>query len=119
MFAHLLKHRLAYDEGEKDLLVMHHEFEAIFPDLPRQRIQSTLVDHGVAGGDSSMSRTVGYPVGIAAGLLADGKISLTGVLRPVDAQFYTPILNECRQMGISFTDRHSDMDADERSYWGD
>jgi saccharopine dehydrogenase-like NADP-dependent oxidoreductase len=71
MFAHTLKHRLVYDEGEMDLLVMHHEFEAIYPDLPRQRIQSTLIDCGIPGGDSSMSRTVGYPVGIAAGLLAE------------------------------------------------
>jgi hypothetical protein len=50
MFAHTLKHRLVYDEGEMDLLVMHHEFEAIYPDLPRQRIQSTLIDCGIPGG---------------------------------------------------------------------
>jgi hypothetical protein len=66
-----------------DLLVMHHEFEAIYPDLPRQRIQSTLIDSGIPGGNSSMSRTVGYPVGIAAGLLAQEKINLAGVLMPV------------------------------------
>jgi hypothetical protein len=63
------------------LLVMHHEFEAIYPGLPRQRIQSTLIDCGDPDGDSSMSRTVGYPVGIAAGLIAAGKISRTGVLQ--------------------------------------
>jgi saccharopine dehydrogenase-like NADP-dependent oxidoreductase len=119
MFAHTLKHRLVYDEGEMDLLVMHHEFEAIYPGLPRQRIQSTLIDYGIPGGDSSMSRTVGYPVGIAAGLLAEGKIDLTGVLRPVHAQIYAPILAECRRLGIRFKERRSDLHADERSYWGD
>jgi saccharopine dehydrogenase-like NADP-dependent oxidoreductase len=119
MFAHTLKKRLVYDEGEMDLLVMHHEFEAVFPGLPRQRIQSTLIDCGIAGEDSSMSRTVGYPVGIAAGLLADEKIELTGVLRPVHAQIYEPILAQCRRLGIQFKERRSDLDADERSYWGD
>ncbi|BBO67708.1 saccharopine dehydrogenase [Desulfosarcina alkanivorans] len=119
MFAHTLKHRLVYDDGEMDLLVMHHEFEAIYPDLPRQRIQSTLIDCGIPGGDSSMSRTVGYPVGIAAGLLADGEITLTGVLRPVYPQIYEPILAQCSRMGIRFNERRSDLDADERSYWGD
>lgn len=119
MFAHTLKHRLVYDEGEMDLLVMHHEFEAIYPGLPCQRIQSTLIDYGIPGGDSSMSRTVGYPVGIAAGLLAEGKIDRTGVLRPVHAQIYEPILAECRRLGIRFKERRSDLDADERSYWGD
>ncbi|MCB2145321.1 MAG: saccharopine dehydrogenase NADP-binding domain-containing protein [Deltaproteobacteria bacterium] len=119
MFAHTLKNRLVYDEGEMDLLVMHHEFEAIYPDQPRQRIQSTLIDCGIPGGDSSMSRTVGYPVGIAAGLVAEGKITQTGVLRPVHPQIYEPILAECRRLGICFKERRSDLDADERSYWGD
>ena len=119
MFAHTLKNRLVYDEGEMDLLVMHHEFEAIYPDLPRQRIQSTLIDCGIPGKDSSMSRTVGYPVGIAASLLAQEKITLTGVLRPVHPQIYEPILAECQRMDICFKERRSDLDADERSYWGD
>ena len=119
MFAHTLKNRLVYDEGEMDLLVMHHEFEAIYPDLPRQRIQSTLIDCGIPGGDTSMSRTVGYPVGIAASLVAEGKITQTGVLRPVHPEIYEPVLAECRRLGICFKERRSDLDADERSYWGD
>ncbi len=119
MLAHTLKSRLVYDEGEMDLLVMHHEFEAIYPDLPPQRIQSTLIDCGIPGKESSMSRTVGYPVGIAASLLARDKITLTGVLRPVHPQVYEPILAECQRMGIRFKERRSDLDADERSYWGD
>ena len=119
MFAHTLKNRLVYDEGEMDLLVMHHEFEAIYPDLPRQRIQSTLIDCGIPGGDTSMSRTVGYPVGIAASLVAEGKITQTGVLRPVHPEIYEPVLAECRRLGICFKERRSKLDADERSYWGD
>ncbi len=119
MFAHTLKQRLLYDEGEVDLLVMHHEFEATLPGLPAQRIQSTLIDHGVPGQDSSMARTVGYPVGIAAGLVAEGKIPQTGVLRPVHSEIYAPILAECRRLGIRFDERQSDLDAAERSYWGD
>jgi saccharopine dehydrogenase-like NADP-dependent oxidoreductase len=119
MFSHTLKHRLVYDEGEVDLLVMHHEFEAIYPDLPRQRIQSTLIDRGDPEGDSSMSRTVGYPVGIAASLIAEGRISQTGVMRPVSAEIYTPVLAECERLGIHFKERRSDLDSDERSYWGD
>jgi saccharopine dehydrogenase-like NADP-dependent oxidoreductase len=119
MLSHTLKHRLVYDEGEVDLLVMHHEFEAIYPDLPRQRIQSTLIDLGDPEGDSSMSRTVGYPVGIAASLVAEGRIAQTGVLRPVSAEIYTPVLAECERLGIHFKERRSDLDTDELSYWGD
>jgi len=119
MFAYTLKSRLVYDEGEVDLLVMHHEFEAIYPDMPCQRIQSTLIDRGDPGGDSSMSRMVGYPVGIAAGLVADGKIARTGVLRPVTADIYRPVMAECERLGIHFKEHRSDLDTDELSYWGD
>jgi len=119
MFSHTLKHRLVYDEGEMDLLVMHHEFEAVYPGMPRQRIQSTLIDHGDPEGDSSMSRTVGYPVGIAAGLIAEGSISRTGVLRPVSAEIYMPVLTECERLGIHFKERRSNLETDEISCWGD
>jgi saccharopine dehydrogenase-like NADP-dependent oxidoreductase len=119
MLSHTLKNRLVYNEGEMDLLVMHHEFEAIYPGLPRQRIQTTLIDRGDPGGDSSMSRTVGYPVGIATSLIAEGRISRTGVLRPVSAEIYTPVLAECERLGIHFKERRSELDADEVSYWGD
>lgn len=119
MFAHTLKNRLVYNPGERDLLVMHHEFEAVYPDLPRQRIQATLIDEGIPGGDSSMSRTVGYPVAIAAGAIAAGRIPLSGVRIPVHPEIYRPILAECERLGICFTERRSDLDTDERSYWGD
>jgi saccharopine dehydrogenase-like NADP-dependent oxidoreductase len=119
MFAHTLKNRLVYDDGEMDLLIMHHEFEAVYPGLPKQRIQSTMIDTGVPGGDSSMARTVGYPVGIAAGLMAQGKIDLTGVRIPVHAQIYEPIMDECEKKDIRFIERRSDLDTDERTYWGD
>ncbi len=119
MFSHTLKDRLVYDEGEADLLVMHHEFEAIYPGLPRQRIQSTLIDCGDPEGDSSMSRTVGYPVGIAASLVAEGRIKQRGVLRPVSAEIYAPVMEECERLGIHFKECRSDLDADELSCWGD
>ncbi|MGD8368596.1 MAG: saccharopine dehydrogenase C-terminal domain-containing protein [Desulfobacterales bacterium] len=119
MFSYTLKHRLVYDEGEMDLLVMHHEFEAVYPGLPRQRIQSTLIDHGDPDGDSSMSRTVGYPVGISVSLVAEGRIARTGVLRPVSAEIYEPVLAECERLGIRFKECRSDLDTDEPSCWGD
>jgi saccharopine dehydrogenase-like NADP-dependent oxidoreductase len=66
-----------------------------------------------------MSRTVGYPVGIAARLIAEGQIHRTGVLRPVSSDIYRPALAECERLGIRFTERRSDLDADELSFWGD
>ena len=39
--------------------------------------------------------------------------------RPVHPQIYEPILKECQRLGIRFTERRSDLNTDERSYWGD
>ena len=121
MLAHSLKGKLVYGEGEHDLLVLHHEVEALFSKGKKdvlQRIQSTMIDTGIPGGDSSMSRTVGYPVGIAARLLAQGKIKLRGVHIPILPEIYGPILSELEKMGIQFVERYPEG-TEERNYWGD
>ena len=65
-----------------------------------------------------MSRTVGYPVGIAAKLITEGKIKLTGVQIPVVPEIYQPILTELESMGICFVERQPEY-TEERNYWGD
>ena len=91
---------LSYAPGERDMLVMLHEFEARTADGAAQRITSTMVDFGVPGGDSSMSRTVSLPAAIGARLILEGKLTATGVRIPVDPDIYNPILNELENMGI-------------------
>jgi len=51
-------------------------------------------------GDSSMARTVSLPVAIAARLILAGKISGRGVLRPVTADIYNPVLDELETLKI-------------------
>ena len=55
---------------------------------------STLIDYGIPNGDSSMSRTVALPVAIASRMILEGKITLTGVHRPIMPEVYEPILKE-------------------------
>lgn len=118
MLVHTLKEKLIYREGEHDLLILHHEFEVIDQEDTISRIQSTLVDSGIPGGDSSMARTVGYPVGIAARLITEGKITVKGVHIPVLPEIYDPILKELESVGICFTERFPEY-TEERNYWGD
>ena len=59
--AKLMFEKLAYRHGERDLIVLFHDFRAEFPDGKQERITSRLIDFGIAGGDSSMSRTVSLP----------------------------------------------------------
>ncbi|MHB2154564.1 saccharopine dehydrogenase C-terminal domain-containing protein [Calditrichota bacterium GD2] len=105
MFAHILQHKLVYEEGEVDLLIQHHEFIAEYPDGKREKLTSTLVDTGIPHGDTSMARTVGLPAAIATRLIVEGKINLKGVHIPVLPDIYEPILAELEVMNIKLVER--------------
>ena len=100
----LFEEKLQYSLGERDMIVMHHEFIAEYPDK-KQRITSTLIDYGIPNGDSSMSRTVALPVAIASKMILDGKINLTGVHRPIIPEIYEPILNELETLDIKMEEK--------------
>jgi saccharopine dehydrogenase-like NADP-dependent oxidoreductase len=92
--------KLAFKPGERDLLVLFHDFEVAYPDGRREHITSTMVDYGIKGGDSAMSRTVSLPAAISAQLILGGTITTPGVLRPVTKDVYEPVLDELATMKI-------------------
>jgi len=100
----LMKERLKYEKGERDMIVLQHEFLAEFPGGKREKIKSTLVDFGRPKGDSAMSRTVGYPAAIGARLILEGKIPLSGVRVPVHPEIFEPVLEELNDLGIRFVE---------------
>jgi saccharopine dehydrogenase (NADP+, L-glutamate forming) len=92
---------LSYKPGERDMVVLFHEFKAWFAeDDHYERLTSSLVDFGVRYGDSSMSRTVSLPAAIAARLILENKIKSRGVMRPVVSELYNPILDELATLDI-------------------
>jgi saccharopine dehydrogenase (NADP+, L-glutamate forming)/spermidine synthase len=101
--------RLAYLPGERDLIVLQHEFIASYPKAGREKITSTLVDFGLPGGDSSMARTVGLPAAIGTRLILEGKIAATGVHIPVSPNIYLPILAELNSLNISFKEKREKL----------
>lgn len=100
----LCKEKLLYKPGERDMLLMKHEFIVDFPDR-KEWITSTLIDYGLLNGASSMSRTVSLPVGIAIKLVLEGKIKLTGLQLPTIPELYNPILDELEQFNIKFVEK--------------
>ncbi len=96
---------MSYAEGERDMIVLHHDFVAQYPDGKKEHITSTLVDFGIPGGDSSMSRTVSLPAAMATKLILEGKITDTGVKIPVDKGIYEPVLEELKTVDIEFTEK--------------
>lgn len=96
----LMAEMLVYDEGERDMVVMRHEFDVLYPDTGRREgLASTLVDYGVPGGDSAMARGTGLPPAIAARLVMDGKIDLVGLRLPVEREIYGPVLELLKASG--------------------
>jgi saccharopine dehydrogenase-like NADP-dependent oxidoreductase len=97
--------RMLLRSDERDMVVMHHEFEIEYPDH-KERLTSTLVDYGIPNEDSSVARTVALPAAIAVKLIHEGKIDLPGVHIPVMPDIYNPILDELESdVGIHFIER--------------
>ncbi len=108
-FAEQMLQKCPYQEGERDMVILQHEFIAEYPDH-KQRITSTMIDFGIPHGDSSMSRTVGLPPAIGAKLILNGEIELKGVQIPVHKGIYEPALRELAEMNISLEDRFERID---------
>lgn len=105
---HLLQEKWKLDPGDKDMIVMQHQFEYLLAGK-RQRIISSLVVIGKDSHETAMSITVGLPVGIAVRLILEGKIQATGVRIPTTPEFYDPILAELEEYGIRFIETGDDL----------
>lgn len=97
--------RMKMDDGDVDMCVLFHEFLAEFPDGTREHLTSTLLVHGIPGGDTAISRTVALPAAIAAEMILEGKITVKGVHLPIIPEVYRPILDKLESFGISFKER--------------
>jgi saccharopine dehydrogenase (NADP+, L-glutamate forming) len=95
----IMQEKLRYEAKERDIIVLYHDFQAEFANRVAH-ITSTLIDKGIVGGDSAMSRTVSLPAAIAVKLILDGKIAEKGVRIPVDKEIYAPVLDELENLGI-------------------
>ena len=105
----LLKKKLYYKDGETDMILMKHTFTVLNKDGSKERITSTLIDYGIPGGDSSMSRTVSLPLAISVKMMAEGKFDLTGVQIPVVRELYLPILAELENLGIKMVEKRTSL----------
>lgn len=97
--------KMSYKKGERDMVVMQHDFIADFPNGKKEQITSLLIDYGVPNGDSSMARTVSLPAAIAAKLILDRVINVSGVHIPVIPEIYQPVLDELEKTGIRFKEK--------------
>ena len=97
----LLESKWSLEDGDKDMIVMQHQFEYL-NDGETKKLLSSLVLEGRE--DTAMSMTVGLPVAIATELILKGEIKGKGVKIPVDPSIYVPVLDRLKDFGISFVE---------------
>lgn len=100
---HLLEQKWKLQPEDKDMIVMQHQIQYELAGEQHQQIASMVVlgDDAIRTG---MAKTVGLPLGIAAKLTLQDKISRRGVLIPVYPEIYNPVLAELEELGISFSE---------------
>ena len=93
--------KLSLRSYDKDMIVMLHEIE-FEVDGKKLVIKSSLVVKGENSLRTAMAKTVGLPLGIAAKLILNGTIKLTGLHIPTSKEIYEPVLKELEQLGVKF-----------------
>lgn len=105
--AHLLQYaleqRLVMLPHDKDMIVMLHEIEYLLEER-KHYTGSCLIVKGEDSLHTAMAKTVGLPLGIAARLILEGRITETGLHIPVIPGIYEPVLAELHKNGISFAE---------------
>ncbi|EFA77589.1 saccharopine dehydrogenase [Heterostelium album PN500] len=104
----LLEKKLSYNAGERDIVVLQHEFiiESNNADGSKkiEKEYSQLICYGKPNGSSGTSLTVGLPVGIATELIIDDATTTRGVTGPMTPEFYLPILERLGKEGIEMSE---------------
>jgi saccharopine dehydrogenase-like NADP-dependent oxidoreductase len=100
----ILEEHWALQPGDRDLIVMQHQFE-IQTQSGIKKVISSLVQEGQDATYTAMAKTVGLPLAIAADLFLKGEISLRGLQLPVVPELYIPILEALEKEGIRFEER--------------
>ncbi len=100
----LLEKRLGMLPNDRDMIVMLHEIEYEVEGEKKQ-IKSTLIVKGDDQKRTAMAKTVGLPLGIAAKLILQDKIKLTGLHIPVLPEIYQPVLQELEKHNITFNEK--------------
>ena len=100
----LLETRLRMNPTDKDMIVMLHEIGYEL-DGQAKHLASCLVVKGQDSLRTAMAKTVGLPLGIAAGLILKGKMLVQGLQIPILPSIYNPVLAALEEQGIRFEEK--------------
>lgn len=98
---YLLETKLAMQPHDKDMIVMLHEIDYTITDKEYQ-VKSSLIVKGEDHLRTAMAKTVGLPLGIAAKMILQEKITVKGLHIPIIPEIYEPVMEELEKEGVNF-----------------
>jgi len=101
---HLIRAKLQMPPGARDIVILMHELDVIYPEDPvrKERLTSTMIEYGDPNGFTAIAKTVGMPIAIATELLLTGRLTITGCQIPTLPAIYEPVLHELKAQNLSF-----------------
>jgi saccharopine dehydrogenase-like NADP-dependent oxidoreductase len=106
VFGNRLFKLMAYQPGERDLVVLKHVITVTFPDGSCEEVRYQLVQHGERWGDTAMARTVSLCAAIGTRLILEQGVQAVGVQIPTLREIYEPVLAELSERGVAVSETH-------------
>ena len=103
-----LEQKCRYEQGERDAVYLQHRFEVIDKDGNEKVLTSSLMDFGIPGGHSSMSKLVGVPCAVATKLILEGHPALKRkgeIVVPYTEEICQPLRAELEKESIVLTEK--------------
>ncbi len=100
----IIEKRWELTPKDQDMVVMIHEIEYIL-NTKLENSKSILKVIGENNKLTAMAKTVGLPLGIAANLLLEEKLTIRGLHIPIHESIYSLVLKELEFFGIKFQEQ--------------
>lgn len=102
----ILNQKLPLPKGARDMIALVHEIIAEFTEEnKKEKITSTFIEYGEPNGFTAIAKTVGLPAAIAAKLLLNNELPITGCQIPTHPAIYTKVLAELQKEGFEFNEK--------------
>jgi len=101
--------RLAYQDDEKDLVVMINIFEGMKDHKKMRFASSLLIERDLETGILAMSKGVAYSACIVAKMIAKGEIKAKGALSPITHIPAALFMERLKQKGIVITEKMEEL----------
>lgn len=99
----LLLKKWTPEPTDKDIVVMHHVFKYKIKNK-LFRLKSTMTLKGENSTETAIAKIIGLPIGIFVKMIMKGEITDRGFEVAVQPKVYTPVFEELKDYGITFTE---------------